>query len=899
MASHESAPGQQPFAAGASASEAPFSWTWMVRGGTGAPVPRLPRDLDIPDRIAHYRLGNSLGRGAFGRVFEAVDTLTGASVALKLVPENEQERVQALHLEAEWLASINRPNVPKIFGQGTAEGYAWLAIELVEGRSLAEIIAALREELPSTAAERTESKHSPSSRRRTRRTWLHHDPDPRVREIMGWFRDLARTLHDLHELGVIHRDIKPANIVIHKDGLPYLIDFGLGIDDFDASGQGLYLAGTVPYMSPEQAGGGTMGLGPESDLYSLAVTFHEALTGQRVFQHPRGAAALHDIQFQEVPQPSTVSSALPSSLDPIFTQACRKDPELRYADGATLAEDIEAWLANRPTPHAPESARTRRRRWVHRGLGAVALLLLVVTAAWVGLRIRDRERALDEIRAAIDLKDYERALDACLRHAPRYGRDRRFLDLYDSAESKSATARIHDFLTVLGVSPGKPQPESRVGRSYRQARRHLRFLSTPGLRLIAAMGAHLEGRPEEALGLLAPRGEGSLAEEEMRAICYLHRPEDTALFFRQLEVIEAHPDARLRGTNEHCIEAWRMLAHANNASYQDRREELGDPDSQYAGARSILQLILNKDPHHGAALALMANLELNTGDWAQSRERYLELAHRIEPGSTPADRLGPYYYAGKTCILVASQAEGDRRNELVEQALQYLRPVLRHDRTRLWELIESLHFRGLLPAWIGARQLLRADDPFLATAPDRTVKILGVLSRDMCKKLEPRAEKLKARRWLAEILATLWTPKRGPDAMKCIRGAQSYYLWMLREDLDAALEAVRRDGDAKGESALALRKLARHVCEYGDRIEKTLGLERDGRYLRTKARFCLAIDTECEDRESMRQACLQEIDGLITDYERCRETLESPRLRRIVDEILQDLKKIKEQMQGP
>ena len=877
MVSPETAPEPEP-----STDATSFAQTWKLRGGSGAPDPETAPDRDWPTEVAHYRLGRMLGRGNFGRVFAAVDTLTGSSVAVKLVDADDQERVGALRDEAEWLAAINRPNVPKIFGHGTTEGWAWLAIELVEGRSLAEIIAGPTDDFDVLVGGEARTEATSSLRRRARTRWFRRTPDPRVREIMGWFRDLATTLHDLHERGVIHRDIKPANIVIHRGGLPYLIDFGLGIDDFDASGQNLYLAGTIPYMSPEQAGGGTGGLGPESDLYSLAVTFHEALTGRRVVERGRGAATIQDIRFRDVPPPSKVNPELPHALDPIFTHACRKNPKLRYANGAQLAEDIEAWFAGRPPIHAPESSRTRRRRWTRRSAGVLAGLALVALVIFFGLRRQRREAAFAEIRVAIAEQRSTDALEACLRHAPTYAQDPEFGTLYENAEGSSAVTRIDEFLTLLGVSRGTPDPDSQVARRARDAQRHLQYLSKPSFRFIAAMGAYLEGRREEAMALLHPPGQASLLEDELRAVCYLADPEDADRYQAQLAVIRDHSGVPLRGANELCVQAWRELTHANSAVYEPKwREILGDPSPHYAKARAILTLVQENKPAHGAAKVMMANLELNAGSYALARQIYVELANALDADTTPADRLGPYYYAALATILEAAEVEGDRRRSLKEQALQYLTPLQRRDPEWLWSLLAALRLRGWLPAWIGARLLFDETELPAAGVPDQVVETLGALAREAAKALEG-LELRDAQQWLAERLESLWLPERGPGGKKCIRGAQTYFLWAVGGEVLEALQAH----DA------SLAATARRMRDTAARLEPEIGLEPEGRYWVLVACHFLAIHGEPEEREKACEDLIAHLPELIDEFRHARASETRAPYIEVVDERLRVLRRM-------
>src|SRR5262249_5928004 len=155
------------------------------------------------------------------------------------------------------------------------------------------------------------------------------------------------------QIGLVHRDVKPANILIDSKQRPYLIDFGLS-SSAESTVNGI-LAGTVPYMSPEQTLGGYVAITPRSDLYSLAATFHEVLTGLRVSHGARRDAMLHEIAFVDVPPPSKISPNVPEDLDPIFRRALAKDSNKRYGSAKELQEDLDAYLKDEPLIHVEET----------------------------------------------------------------------------------------------------------------------------------------------------------------------------------------------------------------------------------------------------------------------------------------------------------------------------------------------------------------------------------------------------------------------------------------------------------------------------------------------------------------------------------------------------------------
>jgi hypothetical protein len=222
---------------------------------------------------------------------------------------------------------------------------------------------------------------------------------------VGWFRDLASALAALHAVGLIHRDIKPANVMISEEGVPYLIDFGLAIEGTTPASLRQFLAGTVRYMSPEQTLGGAVALGPRSDIYSLAVTFHEALTGTRVVSGGGQSEALEAVAFVDVPQPSAVAKGIPRSLDPIFTKALAKRPAERYASAQDLAEELDRWLAGRPLIHARESLGIRLARPFRRHPAASSFAILVLLAIVQVIAVPLLQRSFRVRRAMEEAQD--------------------------------------------------------------------------------------------------------------------------------------------------------------------------------------------------------------------------------------------------------------------------------------------------------------------------------------------------------------------------------------------------------------------------------------------------------------------------------------------------------------
>jgi eukaryotic-like serine/threonine-protein kinase len=306
-----------------------------------------------PDTLVdgRYRILRKLGSGGMADVYMAEDQQLGRRVALKVLHRRfaeDEQFVERFRREASSAAGLSHPNVVAIFDRGEWDGTNYIAMELVEGRTLKEIV---REKGPAP-------------------------PEAAVDITL----QILRAARYAHKHGVVHRDIKPHNVLIDHDGRVRVTDFGIaraGTSDITETGS---VMGTAQYLSPEQAQGRPVDA--RADLYAIGIVLYELLTGQVPFDADSPVTvALKQVSEMPVP-PAELVPAIPPAIDAVVMRALEKDPDRRYqsADEFIAALD-DARAAPQVIPPPPpvvvEEERDRNRWWLWL-LIALALLAIAV-----------------------------------------------------------------------------------------------------------------------------------------------------------------------------------------------------------------------------------------------------------------------------------------------------------------------------------------------------------------------------------------------------------------------------------------------------------------------------------------------------------------------------------------
>lgn len=301
---------------------------------------------DEPDRapiavrrdFGKYELISELGRGGMGVVYKARQKDLDRIVALKMILSSHlasADQVSRFYAEARAAARLRDPNIVGIYEVGEHRGQHFFTMEYVSGKSLAQVIRGKALEI-----------------------------EEAVRLVMI----VARAVHSLHGHGMIHRDLKPSNILLDEAGNPSVSDFGLAkvLESEDRVTASNAIVGTPGYMSPEQAAGRGLQVGPTSDIYSLGTILFECLTGRPPHDGSAPLATLVQVLEGEPPQPRLLNPNIPRPLEKICLKCLEKDQIDRYTSARDLADDLDHFLRGEPVEATRGGPWHRLRRWARR-----------------------------------------------------------------------------------------------------------------------------------------------------------------------------------------------------------------------------------------------------------------------------------------------------------------------------------------------------------------------------------------------------------------------------------------------------------------------------------------------------------------------------------------------------
>jgi hypothetical protein len=312
-------------------------------------------------RLGPYEIIAPLGAGGMGEVYRARDDRLGREVAIKVLPEGfaaDRDRLARFEREARSASALNHPNIVTIYEIGRSDSVSFISMELVQGKTLRELIA--EGALP-------------------------------TKTVLAIGAQIADALARAHEAGIIHRDLKPENLMVTREGLVKVLDFGLAklaLPDSDkvsalptlgtATHPGVVL-GTAGYMSPEQASARPVDF--RSDHFAVGSILYEMATGKRAFARGTAAETLAAV-IREEPEPVvSLAPGLPPPVRWVIERCLAKDPQERYAATRDLAHDLSQLRdhAAEISPGPPPVVLARRLGWL--GPALIAGVLLAAGAA--------------------------------------------------------------------------------------------------------------------------------------------------------------------------------------------------------------------------------------------------------------------------------------------------------------------------------------------------------------------------------------------------------------------------------------------------------------------------------------------------------------------------------------
>jgi serine/threonine protein kinase len=323
--------------------------------------------LSAGSKLGPYEILAPIGAGGMGEVYRARDPRLRREVAVKVLAEgvsSDPDRRKRFEQEARSASALNHANIVTIYDIGSSDAMVYIAMELVEGKTLREL--------------------------------LHEGAIP-TRRLLDYSYQMADGLAKAHAAGIVHRDLKPENIIISRDGVVKILDFGLAKllpRDAVVSGDSATavqettpgtVLGTVGYMSPEQASGKTVDF--RSDQFSLGSMLYEMATGSRAFQRSTSAETLTAIIREDTEPVAKLNANVPPPYRWILDRCLAKDPEERYASTRDLARDLKSIREHLSeasisgvvpiAPVAPARSRVRPLLWVAAVLAALGAGMLL------------------------------------------------------------------------------------------------------------------------------------------------------------------------------------------------------------------------------------------------------------------------------------------------------------------------------------------------------------------------------------------------------------------------------------------------------------------------------------------------------------------------------------------
>ena len=312
--------------------------------------------------LRQYEIVAKLGEGGMGVVYKARDSKLDRFVAIKVLPASvtaDSERHRRFVQEAKAASALNHPNIVTIYDIDRVDDVSFIAMELVEGKTLDQVIGR----------------------------------GLRLKELLDYAAQAADALAKAHAAGIVHRDLKPSNIMVTSDGRVKILDFGLAklvasdpggdattlapIEPQVRTGEG-HVVGTPAYMSPEQAEGKP--IDARSDIFSFGAVLYEMATGSRAFRGDSTASTLAAVLMATPPPPSQTIPDLPRELERIILRCLRKEPSRRFQVMADLVVELDE-VKTESSEQIPVATAPKRNSGRLIAMAGIAMLVLAAVAA--------------------------------------------------------------------------------------------------------------------------------------------------------------------------------------------------------------------------------------------------------------------------------------------------------------------------------------------------------------------------------------------------------------------------------------------------------------------------------------------------------------------------------------
>lgn len=383
----------------------------LTKYGTGDEGDQIEPTRQLGD----FQIGHQIGQGGMGIVYEAYQKSLNRTVALKVLPSAsvlDDRRLKRFHNEARAAAALRHPNIVSVYAVGQDNGMHFYAMELIDGYSLSELLAARNgvtasdesseKDLPTNTKDRKNSTSRDTVAIANQSTLVDADSDTqRFHKVANLGIQTADALHHAHAIGIIHRDIKPSNLLLNDHGHLWITDFGLAttIDGQDLTVTG-ELLGTIRYMSPEQAAAKGL-VDQRTDIYSLGITLYELATNCPAFPGSDPEDLLRSIRTVDPPAPRSKDRSIPKDLETIILKATSKDVANRYDSALDMAEDLRRFQRHQPIKASRLMIHERIARWSRRhqrliAASAVGLIFALMSLMAVGFAINQERIAADQ-----------------------------------------------------------------------------------------------------------------------------------------------------------------------------------------------------------------------------------------------------------------------------------------------------------------------------------------------------------------------------------------------------------------------------------------------------------------------------------------------------------------------